>query len=325
MKSFWRKISILKSIKAFLKKFNVPITMTISSIFSLLLALGSNCLYTKLGELIKEHLSMPAWLVIAGTFIVATFLLIFLTACLIEAIKKKLFPEAWDDRYMKHAFLHLKSLGADRQASFQESFQESLCLLEREQLDQFLVNESVRCIQLAVKNCYLFFSSAFSNTGELVNDIRFEVTFMTKSYKDDKITIPCSANKENRTPVSMLIREENPDVFNKTETAKVYAMDRPRMILVEDTMDRESYVAIYENQKERIRSTVILPVLSHRYELLGTLVVHCNQPHFFKKVREDFWRELLEIFSVEIGYYKLMLNLLIEYDQSHNKSLNMPF
>ena len=64
---------------------------------------------------------------------------------------------------------------------------------------------------------------------------------------------------------------------------------------------------------------MILPVLSHKNELLGTLVIHCNQAGFFKTSRYDFWNERLEIFSVELGYHKLLLDYYIESNPNATK------
>lgn len=89
----------------------------------------------------------------------------------------------------------------------------------------------------------------------------------------------------------------------------------------EDTSTDDTYYETYQNQKDRIKSSVILPVLSHKNELLGTLVVHCNQPSFFRKSRFAFWKELLEIFSVELGYQKLLLDYYIE----NNPHAKKPF
>lgn len=213
--------------------------MTGSSIISVLLAIGSNYLYAKLSQLLNDKVSPITLFIIGAVFLCVTILLFFVIACLAQ----RLYPESWDDQYMKHAFLHLKELGANRQ----ESFQESLPLPSPAPSNQFLVDEFAQCMNLTIKSCYAFFNSAFSETGELVNDIRFEVTFMTESYRDGKITIPFAANKENRTPVSMLLRKGNPEIFAKTETARVYNMDRPTMILIEDTNLVPSYEPTYKN------------------------------------------------------------------------------
>ena len=55
----------------------------------------------------------------------------------------------------------------------------------------------------------------------------------------------------------------------------------------------------------------VLPILSPQNELLGTLVVCVNQANFFKKQERYFWNELLEIYSVELGYHYLALKYCI--------------
>lgn len=298
--------------KSFFEKYSSQIATTISTIISILLAILSNHLYEGLKEIIAEHISPVILFIIGAVYLVVLGVLFFCIACGVQWIERKIYPEAWDDRHMKHAFLHLRRLGSNQQASFQETISTPGTHIS----NQCLINEFCKCMQLTVDTCYEFFRGSFSNPSKLVDDISFEVTFMTKSYKDHEITIPYSANKENRTPISMLLRETNPQIFAATETSKVYNMDRPKMILVEDTQANQDYTATYDGQKVRIRSTVILPVLSHHNELLGTLVVHCDQANFFKESRYDFWRELLEMFSVEIGYYKLMLDYYIKNDEN---------
>lgn len=307
----------LNHIKSKLEKYSSQVATTVSTIISIVLAIISNHLYTKLQGMIKEHISAGIMFLIGIVYLFLLAFIFFLTACFIQWIEHQIYPESWDDRHMKHAFLHLRRLGSNRQASFQETVSVPSVQLS----NQFLVNESSKCMQLTVDSCYDFFRSSFSDPGKLVDDISFEVTFMTKSYIDGEITIPYSANKENRTPISMLLRKTNSNIFSQTETAKIYAMARPKMILIEDAVNNPGYAATYDGQKERIQSTVILPVLSHRNELLGTLVVHCNQANFFKSSRYDFWRELLEMFSVEIGYYKLIVDHYIAND----KDLTKPF
>lgn len=249
-------------------------------------------------------------------FFVVTIGFFFVVSLIAEKVKEKLWPERLDNQYMKHAFLHIKNLGSNRQ----EVFQEYQGFFGSEDTDEFMVFEIVRDMQLIVQSCYSFFDSAFNKTGELIDDIKFEATFMTKSYIDKEITIPCSANKENRTPTSMIFRKDNPHIFDTTETAKVYRAQKPTMILVEDTADAD-YSDTYANQKNRIKSTVVLPVLSHENKLLGTLVVHCDRAGFFRRNRYRFWNELLEIFSVEIGYQKLLLDYYIE----KNPAVRKPF
>lgn len=306
-----------KSIMKYIKKKRTVITSTASSVVSIILAILATLLYNWIFGALKEDSPFAIKCIFAVVSIVITIVVIYLVSLLSEYIKGKIWPENFEDEYMKHAFLHIRKLGANRQESFHKSQRNYAASSPEERM----MKETMQNMQLVVDSCYAFFESAFSTTGQLVDDISFESTFMTKSYIDQKITIPCSANKENRTPISMLHRSENPDIFDNTETAKIYELERPVMILVENTEDDEEYAEIYANQKSRIKSSVILPVLSHENALLGTLVVHCNQAGFFKNEKYDFWKELLEMFSVEIGYQKLLLDYYVE----KNSTLEKPF
>ena len=169
-------------------------------------------------------------------------------------------------------------------------------------------------MQLAVENCYDFFYNSFGNGVRLIEEIKFEVTYMTLSYKDGKITIPCSWNREGRNPTSMLMRSSNPNLYDNTVTAEVYKEYnehcKPAFKIVENT--EKNYSFIYDNQKDRIKSSIVLPILSHRSELLGTLVVHCNSENFFKEEQRDFWYEIMQLFASEIGMYKLLLDFVVE-------------
>ena len=301
--------------KQFLKRNSAVISSTVTSIASVFLAILSNELYEYLSGAITADTVVPLKIFCFVTIIVLTIVLIYLISCFAEWVKRKIWPESADNQYMKHAFLRIRKLGSIRQ----ESFQEAMKMNTKQDASEFMIQECVNNMQLVVQSCYDFFESAFSVPGQLVDDIKFESTFMTKSYIDDEITIPCSANKENRTPVSMLHRSQNAKIYANTETDKIYQMDRPVMILIEDTTKEQTYIETYANQKVRIKSSVILPVLSHENVVLGTLVVHCNKAGFFKKELYSFWNELLEMFSVEVGYQKLLLDYYIENSPNADK------
>ena len=300
--------------KDFLGKHKSAISSTVASVVSILIALLANQLYTFLRSSFVDDLANGVKAIIVSSIIIITFVAIFLVSVLFENIKLKIWPEYYDDQYMKHAFLKIRQLGSNRQKKFQESNNHT-----ENDLANLFIEKTVQNMQLVVESCYDFFESAFSKTGQLLEPIKFESTFMTKSYIDSEITIPCSANKEKRTPVSMLMRKENIKILENTETAKIYKMQNPQMVLVEDTSVNTEYAETYDKQKERIKSSIILPVKSHENELLGTLVVHCNQDGFFKKSRYAFWNELLELFSVELGYHKLVLDYLVNNYENVNK------
>ena len=138
---------------------------------------------------------------------------------------------------------------------------------------------STENIQEIIDDAYSTFESLYTSQEQSGERIDFEVTFMTKSYIDKLIIIPCSANRHGRKPSSMILREKNKEIYNDTETAKLYRAKRPDPIIIPDT-SVSTYSQLYDNQKVRIKSSIIYPILSDDNILLGTLVVHCDKTHF---------------------------------------------
>lgn len=235
-------------------------------------------------------------------------------------IKSKLFNTPNEEKYIKDSFLRLREFGFKRQESFITDF---LSLISGSTYAEFLIKTHKSSIDLVVSTCFEFFKDSFSEQGNLVNEICFEVSFMSKSFVDDKITIVSSYNKNNRTPPSMRIRRSiNPNIYDDTETGKIYKRyaanpsETLAIHIVEDCSAQNGFTHLYEGQEDIIKSMAILPILSPHNELLGTLVVCVNQANFFKNQERRFWNELLEIYSVELGYHYLALNNCI----SHNNS-----
>lgn len=220
-----------------------------------------------------------------------------------------MFKDSDYNRYIQKAYLAIQDYSYESQNFNLE--------VDGNSIDKYFLHN----IQLMVDKCYDFFVSSYSSDKILVDDTKFEVTFMTKSYKDSHITIPCSCNREKRTPTSMLYRDENPTIYDNTVTAEVYKEyeehRKPTFRIIEDTTiaDRVQYNFIYENQKARIKSSVVIPVLSHKNELLGTLVVHCDTPNFFKEEKRNFWFEILQLFACEIGKNKSLLDSTMQEDK----------
>jgi GAF domain-containing protein len=160
-----------------------------------------------------------------------------------------------------------------------------------------------------VQAAYDALTANFGQAERFDERIDFEATFMTKSYLDEEITIAAWANRADRKPTSMQQRASNPKVYERTVTADVYHADRPGMQIVEDTSASESgYAELYAGQKQRIKSSVVYPVLSSEYELLGTLVLHCDHPCFFAWRDEKFWRTFCEVFATRLALAKLQLD-----------------
>lgn len=139
--------------------------------------------------------------------------------------------------------------------------------------------------------------------------VDFQVTFMTRSYRDGKITIAAWANRMDRRPLSLEIRRDNPDIYDQTVTAELYRAGRPEAQLVESTtLAGFDYRPLYPGEKGWIQSTIVYPVLDLSNKLVGTLVVTCNREGFFRQRDYGFWCELLEPFASRIALEKQRLD-----------------
>ncbi len=85
-------------------------------------------------------------------------------------------------------------------------------------------------IQEIVDATYSTFESAYGVSVNIEKRIDFEVTFMTKSYVDNKITIPASKNRDGRSPQSMVLRKNKPDIYDKT-SKRCFSRSRKWMVL----------------------------------------------------------------------------------------------
>ena len=149
----------------------------------------------------------------------------------------------------------------------------------------------------------------YGQAERTANRIDFEVTFMSRSYIDDGITIPAWANRDGRKPTSMQKRAGNPTLYDRSITADVYRAETPEMRVISDTADPQSnYAEIYPDQRQRIKSSVVYPILSSEYELLGTLVLHCDRAGFFAEEDRKFWRDFCELFAKRLALEKQLLD-----------------
>lgn len=144
----------------------------------------------------------------------------------------------------------------------------------------------------------------------------FKVNFMTRSFKDDEITIAAWANKAERRPSSLNRRAKDPRYYATTKAAEVYRMDEPLPILVDDTHRPEhsrNYV-LDSHQRDRIRSHLVWPVLSPRHDLLGTFVIDCTEMGFFRPEDELLWEDFCEAHARPLALEILRLNSAILRD-----------
>ena len=181
---------------------------------------------------------------------------------------------------------------------------------------------SIDRIQNIIDDAYRTFESVYGNQDTIGERIDFEVTFMTKSHIDGTITIPCSANRTGHKPRSMHLRKDNINIYEDTETAKLYISKRPDPVIISDTTSAE-YSEIYPKQKLRIKSSIIYPVLCEDNILLGTIVVHCDRPNFFNIEKQKFWSDLLEIFAKRVSIEKNKLDLFYNFAKGNSVQVNL--
>jgi GAF domain-containing protein len=161
-----------------------------------------------------------------------------------------------------------------------------------------------------VESAYQLLETHYGRASRLAETIDFEVTFMTRSYRDEGITIAAWANRDGHRPKSLQSRPGNPTQYETTVTKAVYDDPRHSEVIVEDTYDEEwkDHYNQYEGQRERIRSAIVWPVLSANYELLGTLVMHCDRPRFFLREDRKFWKEMCSVYARRLALARLRLD-----------------
>ncbi len=164
-----------------------------------------------------------------------------------------------------------------------------------------------------VKGLYRCIDARYASSDVPGERTNFEVTFMSRDYGDGAVTILSWASREGRAPKSLAYRASRPSIYDSTITAALYRESEsqlPKPRIIEDTSAASDYTELYAGQKNRIKSTVVYPVLSADNELLGTLVLHCDREKFFKHRDERFWYQLIEMFSLRIAIEKLRLDFL---------------
>lgn len=156
------------------------------------------------------------------------------------------------------------------------------------------------------------------NVSDLPTErINFEVTLITPSILDAKLTVASWHNRDNRRPMSLLKRDNDKNIYYRTEAAKMMANNSINTKIIEDTSaPSENYDALYDDQKSRIRSSVLHPILSPKSKPLGVLVLHCEVPGFFKVADCRYWHELFSVFAPSVA-------LEIERINAYNKTSSL--
>lgn len=176
-------------------------------------------------------------------------------------------------------------------------------------------------IKNTVDACYrsiLDYHKNENNAKEILDDaFNLTVNFMTESYihkldgsEKPAITVAAWKNFNNdREPGGRACLFTEKGYYGNSEAAKMYNGKYPKELqIIPDTKDLD----INEDDKEKTKSMVIAPVLSHGNKLIGTLVVHCNEKDFFNNESKEFLNNLLKIFTEPIKNEKLLLDALMQ-------------
>ena len=188
--------------KTFIYKYKKNFSVVISSVAAVLMSLFENWIYDQAKEWVREIEEGQKIIIgiIIGSLILVFMIFVFIISRVSIFLYEKVFPDSSYNEHLQEAFIAQKAMFAKRQEELQDEI-----LLGRTNQD-IQISQANKNIQFAIDCCYSFFEKAYTNSNSMVSDIRFEVTFMTISYKDGGITVPYSCNKEKRQPNSMLSR-----------------------------------------------------------------------------------------------------------------------
>jgi GAF domain-containing protein len=169
-------------------------------------------------------------------------------------------------------------------------------------------------IEDITRSLYDLLNSKYQDDSIPGERIHIETCFMTNSYVDTRITISAWANDEGRTPTSLSMRSSQPDIYDRTVTADVFreAMTkRPEPRLIEDTEADANYHHLYPTQHQRIKSTIVYPVLSSSSRLLGTLVATADRRGYFRAVDQQYWFTVMNLYERRLALEFLRLDAAV--------------
>lgn len=191
-----------------------------------------------------------------------------------------------------------------------------------------------RNIQNTLEACYSsihdYHSNCLADDSQRIAD-KFDLTvnFMTESYiysyKDDDgnsrpaITIAAWKNFNcNKEPSGRHALSSDPQFYLNTEAAKMYYGGYKKEITIISSTE-ESRITINKDDVFKMQSMVVAPVLAQSNELIGTLVIHCNEENFFQESNKAFFDTLLKIFTESIKKDKVLLDALMQNKDLRNE------
>ena len=162
--------------------------------------------------------------------------------------------------------------------------------------DQVRLNDIVESIWSVV--------DSFHNVSALSTErVNFEVSLITKSHQHEHLTVAAWKNRDNRRPNSLAMQNNGQlDIYNDSEADKLLKTSMPVTKVIPDTSVPEAnYKQMYPDQKSRVKSTVLHPIISPANKRLGVLVLHCERPNFFKQEDRRYWEEFFWIFAPAVA------------------------
>ena len=169
-------------------------------------------------------------------------------------------------------------------------------------------------IKFAIQSLYSVCKNHLTRISDITNE--FNVRFMTKDYLNKTITIPVfDDSSSTHCPTSMAAFLNGGNPYSKTITAKIYQSyeknaSEPEMYICENTETDEQFQETSDNQKQRIKSMIVYPI-KYNTQLVGTLVLQCNVPNFFKKDKKDLWKLVLDVYAICLGEEKNALDSFV--------------
>lgn len=132
--------------------------------------------------------------------------------------------------------------------------------------------------------------------------VNFNVTLIVRSHRPQlqgNLTVAAWRNRDFRRPPSLVKQDTGEiSIYVGTEADKIIRARTAETKVIEDTAKPEvNYKQLYDDQKVRIRNTVLHPILSPANNHLGVLVLHCEKPGLLKERDRRYWSEFFAVFA----------------------------
>lgn len=297
-------MDVLRSVAKWISAWPQFFKLFVTSVGSSIMTFGSMGLKVWFGDFVKDHSYGD---IIFWSAIVILYLSIF--AAVYGGLKYLISAD------QKRKVAQKKTL-TEARVSIDEIVSKNIEILdigERSAWKLYVRHSPIEIIKMYIESIFISISKVYTDQTDIDDVIKFEATFMAKSPIDHGISIYAWANTDRRSPKSLLKRPGNPLCYDGTVTADLYRDQNPMMKIIEDTSNTKyGYTELYRKQLERIKSSIVYPVISGQQKLQGTVVIHCDSKNFFLESDRKFWEAFMAIFGKRISLELGRLNDAIE-------------